>query len=179
MALLNKFTTTSTLNGIEFTYTRISETRYREDWMKLVDGLYERQTSYFTPNQIQDALLKGTMVITNPATLDDDYEERELPSPFYFTNVKRVRYTAYIQDDIVTVSWGSGIRTETQTFPLWAVKGWIAEGLWKVLPDSHRTPNRTASEFMQFMENYEGPLSVDDHVAIAQTIVLLNKIMYS
>jgi hypothetical protein len=103
----------------------------------------------------------------------------ELPSVFYFTNAKQVRYTAYIQDDVVTVAWGSGIRTETQTFPLWAAKSWIAEGVWKVLPDSHRTPNRTASEFMQFMENYEGPLSVDDRVAIAQTIVLLNKIMYS
>lgn len=184
MSLLDKFEATSIYNGNVIRFTRISQTRFRKEWVEPttkgnpLGDKYDVRIEYSTEGTIQKWLMDGHLVLTNPATLTDTFAERDIPSTFFFTTLQGTRYTGYIQDDFVTVTWGDGVHTATEQYTLSSVKDSVTSGAWKVLPESYRSRNSAASEFMQYMENCNGPLTTEDRVAICETIVFLNKIMY-
>lgn len=181
MALLDKFQAVNVSNGVTVDFKRIAENRMHAEWrIGHKSGAIELHSRYYTDKEVQDELIKGSIFITNPVSLEksEAVKERELPATFYFTTLNGVRYTARIQDDLVTVAWGEGIWTQTMNYPLSYVKASIRKGYWKVLEESYRSRSTAIVQFMQYMEQNEGPLTDDERVAVAQTLVLLNRVMY-
>jgi hypothetical protein len=181
MALLNLFQAVITGSGVVVSMERQRNDTYRASWTFGKGERYNTTTCYYTEKQVQDWLIKGYMFIVNPASIAEEYEDKNkssLPATFFFTTASGTRYTAYVHDYFVTVAWGEGIRTETQEFAIRNVENLVATGEWIILPETYRSPASVAAEFMNYMEQHEGPLSVDDRVAIAQTLVLLDKVMY-
>jgi hypothetical protein len=104
------------------------------------------------------------------------------------------------KDKFQAVNVGSGIVIEFERTITNAFKGTWVEGnmkLWgeyseaqlqsfvdsgvlfiRYEPVAVKTPESVIVDFMQFMEQQQGPLSDRTYRAIAQTIVVLNKVMY-
>lgn len=175
--MLDKFKATNVQNGVVVSFERLSANRFKGTWAYGYQDSYHFHSQFYTQKQVQDALLAGTIVISNPATHEVDYEERPLPAKFFYTTLDGRRYTAYVQDDVVAISWGEGMDTQAHSLSLKVVKERIASGYYKVLEESYRTPSLVATEFMQFMQS-QSKMTDEDALAIAQTILLLNKVMY-
>lgn len=179
MALLNEFKTTNVNNGVIVKFKRLADMRYKGSWCYGYEGEYFFHTQIYTEKQVQDALIAGIIYITSPATLEQKYEEkRELPARFFFTTLDSRRYTGYIQDDVVAISWGEGINTQVQSLSLKAFKERMASGYYRILEESYRSASSVAAEFMEFM-NKQDKLTMEDYLAIAETVLLLEKVMYN